>query len=330
MALLDTIRGEISPKSVEASGDGLFIAQNMMYRHSVTVYNRSRELVATVPDQVDLGALGGPPGAGLARGAPVEAAFAPGGRYAYVSNYSMYGPGFGAEGTDTCSPSSPIEGSFLYRLDTASLRFDRVAEVGQVPKYVAATPDGSTVLVSNWCSYDLSVVDTSEFRELRRVELGAYPRGIVVTPDSSTAYVAVMGSTRIAVVDLASFAVSWITGVGSGPRHLVLSPDGRLLYATLNGDGRVVKIDTATRRVVGRISTGAAPRSMTIAEDGGALYVVNNASNTVAKVRTDDMTVVQTVDTAAQPIGIAYDVHDRVARVWVACYSGSIMVFDDV
>nr|MDT0665524.1 hypothetical protein [Micromonospora sp. DSM 115978] len=181
--------------------------------------------MATVPDQVDLGALGGPADADLVRGAPVEAAFAPDGDHAYVSNYSMYGPGYGAEGTDTCSPSSPIDRSFLYRLDMEALAFDRVVEVGQVPKYVAATPDDRYVLVSNWCSYDLSVVDTAEFRELRRVELGAYPRGIVVSPDSTTAYVAVMGSTRIAVVDLASFDVSWIDGVGSGPRHLVLSPD---------------------------------------------------------------------------------------------------------
>nr|MDT0665557.1 hypothetical protein [Micromonospora sp. DSM 115978] len=91
----------------------------------------------------------------------------------------------------------------------------------------------------------------------------------------------------------------------------------------------VVKIDTAARSVVGRVSTGAAPRSMTIAEDGGALYVVNYSSNTVAKVRTADMAVIQSVDTDANPIGITFDVHDGQAQVWVACYSGSILVFDD-
>ena len=31
--------GNISPKSVAASGTGFVTAQNMMYRHSVTVYD---------------------------------------------------------------------------------------------------------------------------------------------------------------------------------------------------------------------------------------------------------------------------------------------------
>src|SRR5919112_287065 len=46
------IRGDISPKSVTATGTGLVFAQNMMYRHTVTVYDRKFRLVATIPDEV--------------------------------------------------------------------------------------------------------------------------------------------------------------------------------------------------------------------------------------------------------------------------------------
>ncbi len=249
MRLVKTIRGNISPKSVVASGDGNVIAQNMMYRHSVTVYDRSYRLVKTISDRVDLKVLGGPAAGGPVRGAPVEAAFSPDARYAYVSNYSMYGPGYTREGSDRCSPASPIDPSFVYRLSMRRLRIDRVGRVGQVPKYVAATPNGRLVLVTNWCSYDLSVLSSRTLKELRRVRLGTYPRGIAVHPRSHTAYVAVMGSTRIATIDLGSFRVRWIEGVGSGPRHLVIDPAGRWLYATLNGEGRVAKIDLRTRRV---------------------------------------------------------------------------------
>ena len=41
MSLIDTIGGAISPKSVSASDTGLVFAQNMMYRHTMTVYNSS-------------------------------------------------------------------------------------------------------------------------------------------------------------------------------------------------------------------------------------------------------------------------------------------------
>jgi YVTN family beta-propeller protein len=66
---------------------------------------------------------------------------------------------------------------------------------------------------------------------------------------------------------------------------------------------------------------------MDIATDGRSLYVVNYESDTVSKVRTRDMRVVQSVPTNPDPIGISYDVATQ--QVWVACYSGTIMVFRD-
>lgn len=322
-----TITGPISPKSVVASGRGLVFAQNMMYTHTVTVYRANGELAATIPDSVDLGAFGVTGHPGTVQGAPVEAAFAPDGRHVYVSNYSMYGAGFGPEGTDACTPKSGYSDSFLYRVDVGRLAIDGVAPVGPVPKYVAVTPDGRAVLTTNWCGYDMSVTDAATLREVRRIPIGAYPRGIAVDPSSRSAYVAVMGTRDVAVVDLHTYAVSWIRGVGGSPRHLNIDRQGRFLYVTLNKDGRIAKVDLATRKVVGRVATGKAPRSMDLAPDGRSLYVVNYRSDTVTKVRTADMKKVQTVKTDSHPIGITYE--PTASRLWVANYSGSILVLDD-
>ncbi len=337
-----TIHGSISPKSIVASHTGVFFAQNMMYRHTISVYDRNHDLLATIPDTVNLVDFGyDGPDADL-RGSPVETAFSPDGAYAYVSNYKMYGPGFDRGGTDTCSPADRYDDSFVYRVDVAALEIDQVIPVGAVPKYVAATPDGRSVLVSNWCSYDLSIIDVEAARELGRVDVGRYPRGIAVTRDASTAYVALMGTFDIAVLDLTRLddvrddgpatpdldhlVVDTLAGVGRSPRHLVLDPDERYLYATLNGEGVVVRIDLRTGEQV-RVTTGRAPRSMDISADGRALYVVNYRSDTVSKVRTDDMTVMQTLDVDDRPIGITYD--RATAEVWVAHYSGSIRVLQD-
>lgn len=327
MRLKKVIHGRISPKSVVYSGNGLFFAQNMMYRHTITVYDRRFRLVKTIPDTVNLARLGYRQYRGVHRGSPVEAAFSHGGRYAWVSNYQMYGRGFDNPGNDRCGGTGRHDPSFLYCIDTKSLRIVRAAKVGAVPKFVAVTPDDRLVLVSNWCSYDLSLVDTERAREIRRIRLGAYPRGIVVDADSETAYVAVMGSRDIAVVDLKTGAVRWFKNVGASPRHLCLDPAGKHLYATLNGEGRVAKIDLATGRVLRKIATGRAPRSMTLSDDGQSLYVVNYHSDTMSKVRTEEMTVVQTVKTNPHPIGVTFDPETR--QVWVACYSGSLMIFQD-
>ncbi len=321
-----TVSGAISPKSVTATGTGLVFAQNMMYRHTMTVYDAGGSLVKTIPDSVDLAqfGIGGHPG--VARGAPVEAAVDNAHRYVFATNYSMYGANFGPEGSDNCRGPGGLSPSYVYRVSLATLTIDAAGPVGMVPKYVAVTPDDRYVLVSNWCSYDLSILDHDTLHEVQRIHLGAYPRGIAIDGRSHVAYVAVMGSFDVARIDLSTFAVSWFRGVGNSPRHLVLSADGRYLFVTLNGDNRVVSVDTATGQVVARTATGTQPRSMAISSDGRALYVVNYGSNTVSVLRTSDLGAVNTFPVPDHPIGIAYEPTHH--RIWVACYSGAILVYD--
>ena len=322
-----TINGHISPKSVSATDTGLVFAQNMMYQHTMTVYDaNTAALVKTIPDSVDLAAfgIGGHPG--TSRGAPVEAAVDAAHHYMFATNYSMYGSGFGPEGSDNCSGPAGLSPSYVYRVNLKSLAIDKVGQVGMVPKYVAVTPDDKYVLVSNWCSYDLSVLDYHTLHEVQRIHLGAYPRGIAVDGNRHVAYVAVMGSFDVARIDLRNFALSYFRGVGNSPRHLVLSKDGSRLFVTLNGDNRVVAVDTDDGQVVARTTTGEQPRSMAMSSDGRALYVVNYKSNTVSVLKSSDLSVVSTFAVPDHPIGIAYEPTRH--RVWVACYSGEILVYD--
>jgi YVTN family beta-propeller protein len=321
------VSSAISPKSVVSSGTGYVFAQNMMYRHTITVYDaKTAKLVKTIQDEITAADFHVKGHGETIRGAPVECAFTPDGRFAYVSQYSMYGSGF-TEGHDVCSPGGASD-SYVYRVSLADLKIDKVIRVGEVPKYLAVTPDQKYLLVTNWCSYSLSVVDVHTSKVVKSMHLGPYPRGIAVSPDSKKAYVAVMGTYDIAEVDLADFSLSWIRGVGSGPRHLCMAGNGKYLYATLNNEGNVAKIDPVKGTVVDKVSTGSEPRSMAIAPDGKSLFVVNYSSNTMSQVRTSDMKVIDDVNTNALPIGITYDAPTK--SVWLCCYTGSIMIFKQV
>ena len=324
--LRTTITGQISPKSVAASGSGLVTAQNMMYTHTITVYDaRTMKLKATIPDSVNLAKFGVKGHPGISRGAPVEAAFSPGGLFAYVTNYSMYGSGFGPEGKDTCTPSSGTDHSFTYRVNLESMKIDHVYPVGAVPKVVAVTPDGGRVLVTNWCSWDMNVINAATGKVVHTMPLGAYPRGIAVSKDGRFAMVAIMGSSHLLRVDLRNYRTRQIE-VGSGPRAVALSDDATTAYVTLNAEGKVAKVNLRTGAVA-RASTGNAPRSLTRSTDGTALYVVNYESGTVSKLNSRTMRVLQTINACVHPIGITYEPVTR--RVWVACYTGEILVFDD-
>ena len=160
----------------------------------------------------------------------MEAAFTPDTRYVYVSNYSMYGVGMGPEGNDDCTPASAEAAgdtnSYVYRIDTRTLRIDQVIEVGLVPKFLAVTPNDKYLLVSNWCSYNLSVVDIATGKQVAVLPMGPYPRGIAISPNSATAYVAIMGSDIIQKVDLDNLTLGGSFYVGVNPRHVVIDPTG--------------------------------------------------------------------------------------------------------
>jgi YVTN family beta-propeller protein len=163
-------------------------------------------------------------------------------------------------------------------------------------------------------------------KTVKSIKIGRYPRGISISSDSKYAYVAEMGGNRIHRINLEDFSVNYIP-IGSNPRAIELSPDNTKLYATLNISGKVIAWDLATNKVIKSVSTGKSARSLAISSDGSALFVVNFRSGTLSKVRTSDMKVLQNIKVCSEPIGVTYD--SSTSRTWVACYGGSIKVFEN-
>ncbi len=327
MKLIKTINGSISPKSVRSSGDGIISAHNMMYRHSITVYDaKSFELLKTIPDSVSLKSYGFAKSSSIYKGSPVEGTFSSDGQFLYVSNYAMYGPGYNKEGHDTCSPASGYDNSFVYRINRSNYEIDAIYPVGSVPKVVEATPDNKYVLVANWCSYTVSVISVDAQKVIKTIKIGRYPRGIAVSSDSKRAYVAEMGGNRIHVINLENFTVSHIT-IGSNPRAIVLSPDNTKMYVTMNLSGKVASWDLVANKAGKSVKTGQAARSLAISSDGTTVFVVNYKSDTMSKVRTADMKVLETIKACNEPIGVTYD--SPTGNTWVACYKGQIKIYSN-
>ncbi len=163
----------------------------MMYRHTITVYDRDHQLVETISDDVTPSAYGHFDFPGEYLGSPVEAAFTSDGSHVYVSNYRMYGGGLSEAASDNCNAGNWPD-SFVYRIDPQFFEIDQLIRVGSVPKFLAVTPDDRLLLVANWCGFDVSVIDTGSGEELGRIPVGRHPRGIAINPDSAIAYVAVM------------------------------------------------------------------------------------------------------------------------------------------
>ena len=327
MKLIKTINGSISPKSVRSSGDGVVSAHNMMYQHSITIYDaKTFELLKTIPDSVSLEKYGFSNSTSIFKGSPVEGTYSPDGNFLYVSNYAMYGPGYNKEGHDTCSPTSGYDKSFVYRINRGSYEIDAIYPVGSVPKVVEASPDNKYVLVANWCSYTVSVISVEAQKVVKTVKIGRYPRGIAISNDSKRAYVAEMGGNRVHVINLEDFTVSYIP-IGSNPRAIVVSPDNTKMYVTMNLSGKVASWDLVADKAGKSVKTGEAARSLAISSDGSTMFVVNFKSNTVSKVRTVDMKVLETIRVCNEPIGVTYD--GPTGNTWIACYKGQIKIYSN-
>ena len=65
---------------------------------------------------------------------------------------------------------------------------------------------------------------------------------------------------------------------------------------------------------------------MALSTDGSAVYVGNYAEDSLAVVDLDEMKVVQKIAPGPHPIGVTCE--PRSERVWVACYGGSVRLYD--
>lgn len=75
-------------------------------------------------------------------------AFTPDGKYAWVSNYSMYGKGLAPRASTPALRGTGRTRYMSIGSMSPNLTIDKVVPVGAVPKYVAVTPDGKQVLVT--------------------------------------------------------------------------------------------------------------------------------------------------------------------------------------
>lgn len=320
------ITGGISPKSVTISSAGIVAAQNMMYRHCVTLYDANGQLLHRVKDAVNLTQFEHLNYSDeTVRGAPVEGAFTSDGQYLWVSNYAMEGKDFNKTGCDSCIGKAYDTG-FLYKINCTTGKIENVVAVGSVPKHLVISSNDSLLLVSNWVSSDVSIIDLAQEKEIKRIHVGPHPRGIALREDVRKAYVAIMGSSKIAVLDLEKDTVSYIQHIGKAPRSLILGNNDSTLYVSLNSENKVKKLQLLSGKIQS-CSTAAGPRSMTLSPDGESLYVVNYFDDQFTKIRTDAMKIAAVVPTAPKPIGICANWEQ--GEIWVACYAGKIEIFRD-
>lgn len=149
---------------------------------------------------------------------------------------------------------------------------------------IAASRDGTRLMVANYAGDSVSVIDTDTCRVVQTIEDLTEPFALAVPGHhTNRAYVSTVTPAydAIGVVDLATNTVVATHPLALSVSDVAASPDGAYVYASRNGAGGadVAVLDTGTGRVaeVGWANRpGTTTECVRVSSDGGRLYVATN------------------------------------------------------
>jgi YVTN family beta-propeller protein len=239
-------------------------------------------------------------------------------------------------------------GASVSFLDPASGEVRSTVPVGVGPHEAATSPDGRTVVVSNYGQREpggtLTVIAVGgEPTVLRTIPLrrraaaadGEEPRdetfhrphGIrFVGPD--TVVVTTETQRRLLLVDLRRGEVLAALPTGAHLSHMVaVTPDGARAFVANIGGGSVSVVDLQARALVGVIETGAGAEGIEVHPTRPEVWVTNRAADTISVVDTGTLAELVELETGRFPIRVAFTPDG--ARALVSCAeAGSVEVWN--
>lgn len=208
---------------------------------------------------------------------------------------------------------------------------------GKTPKIIAKTADNKHLLVSNWHSYNVSVLEINKdvypfAKVIDTIPVSSIPRGIVVDDKNNRSFVAIMGGASIAVINNSVWMKETDIQVASNPRHLVMDTSGHL-FVSYNRLAKVACINASTGKTLFTVSTHAQPRTIFLSKNNKFLFVTCYSSDfvDVFKINDNSFEKVISLPCKGHPVGVDIFENDDLLEAWVCSYSnGSISVFSFV
>jgi DNA-binding beta-propeller fold protein YncE len=204
----------------------------------------------------------------------------------------------------------------------------------KTPKVISRTADNKHLLVSNWHSYNVSVLEMNKDeypfgKVISTVPVSSIPRGIAVDDKNSRSYVAIMGGATITAINNSVWMKETDIPVASNPRHVVIDSTGRL-FVSYNNLAKIACIDGLSGKTLFTASTHAQPRTIILSKNHKFLFVTCYSSDFVDVFKINDagFTKVASLPCKGHPVGVDIFENDEKLEAWVCSYSnGSISIF---
>lgn len=207
-------------------------------------------------------------------------------------------------------------------------------KTGKTPKIISRTANSKYLLVSNWHSYNVSVLETDKdqypfAKVISTVPVPSIPRGIAVDDKANRSFVAIMGGASLTVINNSVWMKEDEIPVESNPRHIVMDTSDRL-FVSYNRLAKIACIDANTGNTLFTASTHAQPRTIILSKNHKFLFVTCYNSDFVDmfKINDDNFEKINSLPCKGHPVGVDIFETDEILEAWVCSYSnGSISVF---
>jgi DNA-binding beta-propeller fold protein YncE len=207
-------------------------------------------------------------------------------------------------------------------------------KTGKTPKVIAKTRDSKYLLVSNWHSYNVSVLELNKLeypygKVISTIPVSSIPRGIAVDDSSGKTYVAIMGGASVAVILNSVWMKEKDLAVAANPRHIMTDSSGRL-FVSYNSLAKIACIDPETGKTLFTASTHAQPRTIMLSKNQKFMFVTCYSSDMVDvfKINDDSFTKIVSIPCKGHPVGVDIFENEKMLEAWVCSYSnGSISIY---
>ena len=198
-------------------------------------------------------------------------------------------------------------------IDLAKLAAYRHVPVVGGPHEAAVSPDGRTVVVTNYAKpgapqRHLSVIALPSGETLRTIELGRYrmPHDLRWV-DGARVVCTVEADSALLVVNVESGAIERVFATGNRGSHmLALSQDRRRLYCSNMFGGSVSAFDFATGEKLADIPTGKECEGVGVTPDGRWVWAGNRAEDTITIIDTESLKVARRLDSPGFPYRVQF------------------------
>ena len=168
-------------------------------------------------------------------------------------------------------------------INGTTLEVESVIDVGERPRGIGISPDGSEVYVAVSEENAIAVIDPNSLEVLRKFECGSDPETFAVHPNGNI-YISNEDDAKATAWDPRTGELIAEIEVGLEPEGVAISPDGDQVIVTSESTNMLHVIAVPEHKIEGNILVGARPRAATFTKNGDIAYSTSEISGEVKKV----------------------------------------------